>query len=120
MIASMRSRSTMASIKASLAGVAKRDVAIACVLTALGLALMYLNVHDHHADPAEFKKNTAIYFGGLLPYGFAIPRGSRIECARSRLLCTSNEQTRAPTAPTHECLASFGGPSSHRARARAP
>jgi signal transduction histidine kinase len=33
---------------------------------------MILNVHDHRADPAEFKRNTAIYFGGLLPYGSAI------------------------------------------------
>jgi hypothetical protein len=53
--------------------IGKRDVVIAAVLSLLGLLLMYLNVHDHAADPAEFKKNTAIYFGGLLPYGFAIP-----------------------------------------------
>jgi hypothetical protein len=53
--------------------IGKRDVAIASVLSLLGLLLMYLNVHDHAADPEEFKKNTAIYFGGLLPYGFAIP-----------------------------------------------
>jgi hypothetical protein len=63
----------MDSITASLSRVAKRDIAIASVLSVLGLALMYGNVHDHAADPAEFKKNTAIYFGGLLPYEFAIP-----------------------------------------------
>jgi hypothetical protein len=63
----------MDSITASLSRVAKRDIAIASVLSVLGLVLMYGNVHDHSADPAEFKKNTAIYFGGLLPYEFAIP-----------------------------------------------
>ena len=73
MIASMMFKPTMDSIRASLAGVAKRDIAIASVLSALGFALMYSNVHDHHADPAEFKNNTAIHFGGLLPYGFAVP-----------------------------------------------
>jgi hypothetical protein len=61
------------SIKASLAGVGKRDIAIASALTALGILLMYSNVHDHNADPAEFKRNTAIFFGGVLPYVFAIP-----------------------------------------------
>lgn len=58
---------------ASLSRVGKRDIAIASVLSALGLLLMYSNVHDHAADPAQFKRNTAIYFGGLLPYAFAIP-----------------------------------------------
>ncbi|HZN89319.1 MAG TPA: hypothetical protein VFB44_10115 [Thermoleophilaceae bacterium] len=57
----------------SLRDIARRDVVIASVVSVLGLALMYLNVHDHNADPAEFKENTAIYFGGLLPYEFAIP-----------------------------------------------
>src|SRR4051794_1935434 len=61
------------SMKDSLKGVAKRDYVIAGVLTALGLALMYLNVHDHHADPAEYKRNTAIFYGGVVPYVFAIP-----------------------------------------------
>jgi hypothetical protein len=59
-------------MKVSLAGVTKRDYAIAGVMTALGLLLMYGNVHDHAADAAEFKRNTAVYFGGVLPYGFAI------------------------------------------------
>ena len=63
----------MESMRNSLRDVARRDVVIASVVSVLGLALMYLNVHDHQADPAEFKENTAIYFGGLLPYEFAIP-----------------------------------------------
>jgi hypothetical protein len=63
----------MESMRNSLRDVARRDVVIASVVSVLGLALMYLNVHDHSADPAEFKENTAIYFGGLLPYEFAIP-----------------------------------------------
>jgi signal transduction histidine kinase len=63
----------MESMRKSLRDVARRDVVIASVVSVLGLALMYLNVHDHSADPAEFKENTAIYFGGVLPYEFAIP-----------------------------------------------
>jgi hypothetical protein len=59
------------SMTASLARIGKRDIAIASFLTALGLLLMYGNVHDY--DAAEFKKNTAIYYGGILPYAFAIP-----------------------------------------------
>jgi signal transduction histidine kinase len=59
-------------MKNSLAGVMKRDYVIAGVVTALGLALMYINVHDHHNDPAEFKRNTAIFYGGVVPYGFAM------------------------------------------------
>jgi hypothetical protein len=58
------------SMTASLSRVGKRDIVIAAVLTALGLLLMYMNVHEY--DAAEYKKNTAIYFGGLLPYEFAI------------------------------------------------
>ena len=60
------------SMKDSLRGVAKRDYVIAGVVTVAGLALMYLNVHDHHADPAEFKRNSAIFYGGVVPYGFAM------------------------------------------------
>jgi signal transduction histidine kinase len=63
----------MESMRNSLRDVARRDIVIASVVSVLGLALMYLNVHDHNADPAEFKENTAIYFGGFLPYEFAIP-----------------------------------------------
>jgi len=61
------------SVTASLSRVGKRDIVIASVLTVLGLVLMYGNVHDQNADPAEFKKNTAVYFGGLVPVEFAIP-----------------------------------------------
>src|SRR3954470_20028566 len=61
------------SMTASLKGVAKRDIAIASVLTVLGLALMYINVHDNYVNPGDAKKETAIYFGGLLPVAFAIP-----------------------------------------------
>ena len=63
----------IASMTASLARVGKRDIAIASVLTALGVLLMYMNVHEHHTDPAQFKKNTAIYYGGIVPIEFAIP-----------------------------------------------
>jgi hypothetical protein len=59
------------SMTASLSRVGKRDIAIAAVLTALGLLLMYVNVHDY--DAAEYKKNTAIYYGGIVPYALAIP-----------------------------------------------
>jgi hypothetical protein len=59
------------SMTASLTRVGKRDIAIAAVLTALGLLLMYGNVHDY--DAAEYKKNTAIYYGGIVPYALAIP-----------------------------------------------
>jgi hypothetical protein len=45
----------MDSMKESLRGVGKRDYVVAGVLTALGLLLMYGNVH-----------------GGILPYGFAM------------------------------------------------
>jgi hypothetical protein len=63
----------IASMTASLARVGKRDIAIASVLTALGVLLMYMNVHEHHTDPAQFKENTAIYYGGIVPIEFAIP-----------------------------------------------
>jgi signal transduction histidine kinase len=53
--------------------ISKRDIAIACLLTALGLLLMYGNVHDQYADPGFAKTQTAIYFGGLLPVWLAIP-----------------------------------------------
>jgi signal transduction histidine kinase len=63
----------IASMTASLARVGKRDIAIASVLTALGLLLMVLNVSDHRADPARFKEETAIYYGGIVPVELAIP-----------------------------------------------
>ena len=52
-------------------GIGKRDVAIAAVLTALGVLLMYANVHDY--DVAEYKRESAVWVHGLLPVGFAIP-----------------------------------------------
>ena len=61
------------SMTASLGRVGKRDIAIASVLTALGVLLMYMNVHEHHTDPAQFKVNSAIYYGGVVPVEFAIP-----------------------------------------------
>jgi hypothetical protein len=61
------------SMTASLSRISKRDIAIASILTALGVLLMYLNVHDHHVDPSQSKENTAIYFGGLVPVDFAFP-----------------------------------------------
>src|SRR5215213_6089195 len=61
----------MDSMKDSLRGVARRDYVIAGVVTALGLALMYVNVHDY--DAAEYKRNTAIFYGGVVPYALAIP-----------------------------------------------
>jgi hypothetical protein len=63
----------IASMTASLARVGKRDIAIASALTALGLLLMYMNVHEHHTDPAQFKENSAIYYGGVVPVELAIP-----------------------------------------------
>ena len=61
------------SMKASLSGVGKRDIVIASILSVLGLLLMYMNVQEQNADPAEFKRQTAVYFGGLVPVEFAIP-----------------------------------------------
>ena len=61
----------MGLVKDSLEGVGKRDYVIAGVLTALGLALMYLNVAEYDAE--EYKRNSAIYYGGVVPYAFAIP-----------------------------------------------
>src|SRR4051794_39260508 len=61
------------SMTGSLRGVARRDIAIASILTALGVGLMTINVDGHHSDPAEYERNTAILFKGLVPYGFAIP-----------------------------------------------
>jgi hypothetical protein len=60
-------------MKASLAGLTKRDYAIAGVMTVLGLLLMWISVDEHAADPELFREETVVYFGGLLPYAFAIP-----------------------------------------------
>ena len=63
----------MDSMTASISRIGRRDIVIASVLSVLGLFLMYVNVHDHQANAAEYKENTAVYFGGLLPIEFAIP-----------------------------------------------
>jgi len=59
-------------MRESLGRVSARDYAIAGVLTALGVALMIENVVAHAADPAEFKRNAAIFYAGVVPYGFAV------------------------------------------------
>jgi signal transduction histidine kinase len=59
------------SMTASLQGVAKRDIAIAAVLTVLGLALMALNVADPPPRPSD--EQAAVHVGNLLPYALGIP-----------------------------------------------
>jgi hypothetical protein len=63
----------IASMTASLSRVGKRDIAIASILTARGRGRMVMNVWERHTDPAAQKKNTAVFFGGLIPVEFAIP-----------------------------------------------
>ena len=63
------------SMKASVDGIAKRDVAIAAVLSVLGALLMWGDVTDldgaaMRTDPDE---RAAIHIGNVLPYEFAIP-----------------------------------------------
>jgi signal transduction histidine kinase len=63
------------SMKASVDGIAKRDVAIAVVLSVLGALLMWGDVTDldgaaMRTDPDE---RAAIHIGNVLPYEFAIP-----------------------------------------------
>jgi len=63
------------SMKASVNGIAKRDVAIAAVLSVLGALLMWGGVTDldgaaMRPDPDE---RAAIHIGNVLPYEFAIP-----------------------------------------------
>jgi len=57
--------------------IAKRDIAIAAVLSLLGLLLMYDNVRwlAEHGwnDPAHPDARAKIHVGNLLPYEFAIP-----------------------------------------------
>jgi hypothetical protein len=53
-------------------GIGKRDVAIAGVLSLLGLLLMYVNVADP-ADPLDPDQGAVIHVGNLIPYEFAIP-----------------------------------------------
>jgi glucose-6-phosphate-specific signal transduction histidine kinase len=49
--------------------IGKRDIAIASVLSVLGLALMYLNVRD----PASEEELGMVRWGGLIPIEFALP-----------------------------------------------
>ena len=63
------------SMKASVDGIAKRDVAITVVLSVLGALLMWGDVTDldgaaMRTDPDE---RAAIHIGNVLPYEFAIP-----------------------------------------------
>lgn len=60
------------SVRASLERVGKRDVAIASVLSVLGLLLMYINVHDQRANPADLETRIAIDFRGVLPIEFGL------------------------------------------------
>lgn len=52
--------------------IGKRDVAIAGVLSLLGVLLMSINVVDP-ADPSDPDQRAAIHVGNLLPYELAIP-----------------------------------------------
>ena len=49
--------------------IGKRDIAIAAVLSVLGLLLMYLNIRD----PANEEDLGMVRCGGILPVEFAIP-----------------------------------------------
>ncbi len=58
-------------------GIGKRDIAIAAVLSLLGLLLMYANVDrladEGWADPSNPDARAVIHVGNLLPYWLAIP-----------------------------------------------
>jgi hypothetical protein len=54
-------------------GIGKRDVAIAAVLSLLGLVLMYENVRRLADDVQDPDAEAVIHVGNLVPYGFAIP-----------------------------------------------
>lgn len=51
--------------------IGRRDIAIALVVSVLGLLLMYAGVDYQQAHPEEAADQTPVYFGGLLPIGFA-------------------------------------------------
>ena len=54
--------------------IGRRDIAITAVVSALGLLLMYENVHRlTDGIPAKPDEHAAIEFGGPLPVGFALP-----------------------------------------------
>jgi hypothetical protein len=59
----------MESMTSAWARIGKRDIAIAGVLSALGMLLMYANV----SDPASEEDLGMVRFYGLLPIGFAYP-----------------------------------------------
>jgi hypothetical protein len=59
----------MASMKSATARIGKRDIAIASVLSVLGVLLMYLNV----VEPAAEEELGAVRWGGILPIEFALP-----------------------------------------------
>ena len=59
----------MESMRAATGRIGKRDIAIASVLSALGLGLMYLNV----AEPASEEELGLVRYGGILPIEFALP-----------------------------------------------
>jgi hypothetical protein len=56
-------------MKSASARIGRRDIAIASVLSALGLLLMYFNI----SDPASEEDLGMVRFGGLLPIEFAYP-----------------------------------------------
>src|SRR5919108_264387 len=67
----------IASMKSARQGIAKRDVAIAAVLSALGVALMLVNVigDDRLADGrmTDPDARAAVHIGNLIPFEFAVP-----------------------------------------------
>lgn len=52
--------------------IARRDIAIAAIASALGVALMVMGVHEL-SDGLEPGEGAAHHVGSLLPHGFAIP-----------------------------------------------
>lgn len=59
----------MESMTAATGRIAKRDIAIASVLSVLGLGLMYINV----AEPASEEELGLVRYGGILPIELALP-----------------------------------------------
>src|SRR4029079_12046379 len=72
-----RRRAMIDQVRGSLRGVTKRDVAIAAILSALGVVLMLLNVigadrlaAGRMVDPDQ---RAAVHIGNLIPFAFAVP-----------------------------------------------
>ena len=61
----------LASMTPTREGIARRDIVIAVLLSALGVLLMYVNVADPPPRPAD--EQAAVHVGDLLPYAFALP-----------------------------------------------